>query len=189
MTLGSDGLTVSNFISEESSPNPLFPDRFIFYSPETAQSYKIIVIASNTFGKSAKEINSVPPNPPNGPCFGAVAAPVTIGNCTGHCIQVTLNGNLLEFIAKDTTTSIQDYFYLDLTTSTPSGGNTPIPFTFIEHGLDGNPVPIGSYSIAKQTLNTLTYTDACININSYRILDSTTGGFFDSFKTQKIIVP
>ncbi|RHX79700.1 hypothetical protein [Leptospira yasudae] len=75
MTLSTDGLTVDNFILQESTPNSLFPDRFIFYSPETSQSYKIIVTAFNAFGKSTKEINSVPPNDH---CQGTVNTPVTI---------------------------------------------------------------------------------------------------------------
>ncbi|MBM9577092.1 hypothetical protein JWG45_07985 [Leptospira sp. 201903070] len=188
MTLNPNDLSVNNFILEEATPNPFFPDRFIFFSPETSQPYKIIVVVSNPFGKSFKEINSVPPTPPQGPCYGAISAPVAVGNCDQHCIQVTANGNLIEFVAKDTTASIQNYFYLDLTTTTPAGGATPIPYTYIEFGLDDAQIPIASYSTAKKILDTQTYNDACVNVSSYRAIDGNSG-FFDNFIEQKIIVP
>ncbi|MBM9500272.1 hypothetical protein JWG44_08420 [Leptospira sp. 201903071] len=191
ISLNADGVSVRNYMQEKLNPDSsLFPNRFTFFSPEITQRYKIIIIASNSFGKSSREIISTPPAAPGGPCSGAVNAPTTIGNCAEHCIQVDLNGNTLELTAKDTTTSVQDYFYLDLTTSTPSGGTGPIPFTFIELGLEDPPipVPVGTHSTPKRILDAQNYDDACVGVSSFRTLDGA-GGFSLNYIAKKIIVP
>ncbi|MBM9579801.1 hypothetical protein JWG45_21880 [Leptospira sp. 201903070] len=191
MSLNGDGISVRNYMQEKLNPDStLFPNRFSFFSPEITQRYKIIIVASNSFGKSSKEIISIPPTAPGGPCAGALNAPTTIGNCAEHCVQVDLNGNTMELTAKDTTAAVQDYFYLDLTTSTPSGGTGPTPFSYIEFGVEEPPIPVptGTHSTPKKTLDTQTYDNACVVVSSYRVLDGL-GGFSDHYLTQKIIVP
>ncbi|RHX86092.1 hypothetical protein [Leptospira stimsonii] len=187
--LDADGTTVRNYI-KAIDPSDFFPDRFIWTSPETSASYQIIVVTSNSFGKSTKKINSIAPTPPAGPCNGSIAAPTTIGNCAQHCIEVTMNGNSMEFVAKYTTTSVQDYLYLDFTTENSKGNTGPIPLTFVELGLEEPPVPISAntYSTIKKSFDTQAYTDACVNIASYTFLNSASGSS-DSFVTKKITVP
>ncbi|TGM57873.1 hypothetical protein [Leptospira adleri] len=208
MKLSADGLTVKSFIKENLSPDSPFPDRFTFIVSSQILSYKIIVISVNSFGKSTKEIiatASVPvanpgpapnPNNPNPPeCDGAVSAPTTIGNCSGHCIQVTKNGTVFEFTAKDTISSVKDYFYLGLGLSRPSG--VPILSNFLELGIDieNNQgativlVPASTYSTPKITFDFQNYDTACIEINSYRAFDSDTEGYSDSFVSKKILLP
>ncbi|MBM9501058.1 hypothetical protein JWG44_12425 [Leptospira sp. 201903071] len=174
--------------------------------PKLPLHYKVLVIASNAFGRSSKEIVSSPPSPlvgappgtpqpsPGTPpltneCAGAVPAPVTVGNCAGHCIEVSVNGTLLEFTAKETTAAVLDSFYLDVSGSSPLSG-AGITFDFIHLGKEvglGATVPIGSYSTPKVTLSSQSY--ACIIVSSYRYFDSSPGNFFDSYITKKIILP
>ncbi|RHX84809.1 hypothetical protein DLM78_15320 [Leptospira stimsonii] len=210
MKLSADGISVKGYMKENLSPDPLSPDRFTFILPSQTLSYKIIVIAVNPFGKTSKEIItsvSVPiaiPNPgstpnPNNPippeCDGAIAAPATIGNCAQHCVQVTTIGTVFEFQAKGTTVSVNDYFYIDVGISRPSG--VGIAYNFLELGLDlensqGTTsvlVPAGTYFSPKITYDFLNYDTACVEVNSYRALDAGAGNFSDSFVSKKILLP
>ncbi|EKJ87256.1 hypothetical protein CLV96_3542 [Leptospira meyeri] len=49
------------------------------------QKQKLILVARNEFGSSSKEINFSH----NRDCLGAPLAPTTLGDCNGHCIEVT----------------------------------------------------------------------------------------------------
>ncbi|TGL75094.1 hypothetical protein [Leptospira yasudae] len=192
ITLSADGTTVQNYIQERLNPDPMFPNEFTFLSPETTQPYRIFVLASNSFGKSAKSILSTAPAPPAGPCANAVSAPTTIGNCAEHCIQVTTNGNLIEFRGSVTTVNAEEYLYMDLSSSTPSGGTGPFPFSYIELFSAGEPpvsIAPGTYTTELHSVNSDTYNEnACIGISSYQVLDGA-GGFKDSYLFKKVIIP
>ncbi|TGK24312.1 hypothetical protein EHQ05_15390 [Leptospira yasudae] len=192
IALSADGTTVQNYIQERFNPDPMFPNEFTFLSPETTQPYRIFVLASNSFGKSAKSILSTAPTPPAGPCANAVSAPTTIGNCAEHCIQVTTNGNLIEFRGSVTTVNAEEYLYMDLSSSTPSGGTGPFPFSYIELFSAGEPpvsIAPGTYTTELHSVNSDTYNEnACIGISSYQVLDGA-GGFKDSYLFKKVIIP
>ncbi|MCG6192321.1 hypothetical protein LFX25_03590 [Leptospira sp. FAT2] len=192
ISLDADGETVHNSIQEMTlSANPFTPNQFQAHSPELTQSYKIIIVAKNSFGKSSKNILTTPPASQAGPCDDAVSAPVTIGNCNTHCIQVTKNGSFIELAASATLTTVQDYLYLDISTSSPYGGPGPTQFTYIERGIEEPPVPVavGTYTPPmQQTINTTTYGHACVGVSSYHALDGV-GGFTDANLYKKIRVP
>lgn len=192
IALSADGTTVQNYIQERLNPDPMFPNEFTFLSPETTQPYRIFVLASNSFGKSSKSILSTAPTPPAGPCANAVSAPTTIGNCAEHCIQVTTNGNLIDFRGSVTTVNAEEYLYMDLTSSTPSGGTGPFPFSYIELFSAGEPpvsVAPGTYTTELHSVNSDTYNEnACIGISSYQVSDGS-GGFKDSYLFKKVIIP
>ncbi|MDV6236804.1 hypothetical protein CH379_014340 [Leptospira ellisii] len=185
MQLNADGVSVSNYLQETSNTEPGSSNRFLFTTPETSQSYKVIVIAQSSFGNSSKEIITTPPTPPVGPCAGAVALPTTIGNCADHCIVATLNGNRIELVSRFANPAMMAYLYLDLTTSYASGGTGPTPFEYVEQ-FDA---PAGVYE-ARSDFDRGTYPNACFDISSYGVKDDgTPGGFSDHYLFGKIIVP
>lgn len=186
LNLKPDGVSVTTYIGENNTLTGLNLDEFLFVSPETSMSYKIIVIAESERGHSAKEILSTPPPPPAGPCAGAVAAPIVVGNCADHCIEVTMNGINMEMIARYNNPSNAEYLYMDLSTSTPSGASGPIPFLYIEN--IENASPAGPYATPNAGFDTNAYTGACIDISSYRVRDGASG-FSDSYIVKRIIVP
>ncbi|EKO35834.1 putative lipoprotein [Leptospira santarosai str. CBC379] len=189
MVLDSDGETVRNYL-QEMSPDSFTANRFYHYSRELTQSYKIIVVAKNFFGKSSREITSTPSTPLANFCDSTVPSPVTVGNCADHCIQIATNATNLEFVASSTNTSVQDYLYLDFITFTPNGEIDSTPFAFIELGLEepSVPVAVGTRTTTLRTLNIQTYEHACIEVSSYRVWDGA-GGFSDSYVSGKIQVP
>ncbi|AYV55174.1 hypothetical protein [Leptospira kmetyi] len=189
LQLKPDGVSVTTYITEKLSTEPGSPDTFVFLSPEVSQSYKIIVIAQSQFGNSSKEIISTAPTPPAGVCAGAVSAPVTIGDCSDHCIQVSMNGTNMEFFSRYVNPEPAYYVYLDLNNGTATGGTGPVPFQYIELYEDaGNPVAPGTYETPKVGFDTGTYNEACIAISSYAVADRASG-FSDSYTVKKIIVP
>ncbi|TGM52833.1 hypothetical protein [Leptospira adleri] len=186
LRLKPDGISVTTYIDEENTLTGLNQDEFLFLSPETSMSYKIIVIAESERGYSAKEIISNPPPPPAGPCAGAVAAPVVVGNCADHCIEVTRNGTNMGMIARYNNPSDVEYLYLDLSTSSPGGASGPVPFQYIEQ--IENVIPAGQYATPNAGFDTNAYTGACVDISSYRVRDGASG-FSDSYIVKRIIVP
>ncbi|TGK29517.1 hypothetical protein EHQ12_16985 [Leptospira gomenensis] len=184
LQLNADGVSASNFIQQTSTTEPGSSNRFLFISPETSQRYKVIVIAQSIYGNSSKEIITTPPAIPGGPCAGAVALPVTLGNCAQHCVEATLNGTRIELVSRFNNPALMAYLYMDLTTSY-AGGAGPTPFQYVEQ-FDA---PAGIYE-ARSDFDRNTYTNACFTLSSYQVNDDgTAGGFSDHYLNTTITVP
>nr|WP_109022568.1 hypothetical protein [Leptospira kobayashii] len=184
ISLAPDNYNVINYISatfyDTSSQN------FLFLTPELNSAYKIIVVGSTADAKGNRSIDTVPPPPPASPCAGSVNAPVTIGNCTNHCLVVDLVGNQMGYIAKTTIgTTTEEYLYLDSSSSTTSGGNGPANLSWMEQF---SPIGMGEYQTDQRTFDVTAYSDACVVLSSYLVQDDPTG-FRDNYITGKVIVP
>lgn len=186
MALKTDG-SVSGFIKEEF--DFIESGEFLFLSPELWASYRVIVVARSPSGFSAAQALSNPPPPPPSPCSGAVAAPATIGDCAIQCIQVTLNGAMMELTASYMSPVAMDYVYVDLSTSTAGGAGGPTATSYREEfaGTPGD-LPAGLYSPPMSSFNVNDFNDACVAVSSFYTVDAA-GSFDMGYITGKIIVP
>ncbi|MCT8335336.1 hypothetical protein NUH30_16765 [Leptospira sp. 85282-16] len=184
ISLAADNFNVINYMKVSSYDK--YAGYFFFSSGELYASYKIIVVGSTDDAKGNRSIDTVPPPPPASPCAGSLTAPITIGNCSTHCLVVNLVGNQMEYIAKTSvSTTTEEYLYLDSSSSTVSGSSGPVGLEYIEHF---SPISIGAYQTNPSTFDVTSYNNACVVLSSYLVQEGP-GGFKDTYLTTKVIVP
>lgn len=159
---------------------------FLFFTPELNSSYTILVVGSNSNAKGNISITTSPPPPPTSPCADARTAPTIIGNCNDHCLDIKLVGNQMEVQSKVTVPAdTNEYLYLDLFSSTVSGGIGPIASSFMEQF---SPIGIGTYQTNLRSFDVTTFTNECVVFSSYLAEDKPTG-FKDNYISGKVFVP
>lgn len=113
MTLEADG-TVVNALKQQigTAASP----QSITWGVTSDLRYKILVVAKNEFGMDFKEVISGHPRK----CANALPVPGVAGACGDHCIETSLNGNIMTVKAKFRAQNA-DYLRLDLGIASPSG--------------------------------------------------------------------
>ncbi|TGM74021.1 hypothetical protein EHR01_10915 [Leptospira mtsangambouensis] len=156
-----------------ATPNPGGTIWFSFIHRSNLKQ-KLILVARNEFGSSAKEINFSH----NRDCFGAILAPTTIGDCNGHCIEVTNVAGQWNFKAKYkhgngitfANISVEGF---DHNTGGLLGFDA---FEYLWDPADGLPLPEGIISVSS-TFNPQVNEYTCVALQSIVWIEDENGNF------------
>lgn len=190
IVLKSDGITVEKYVQEASEVSA-FPKQIRFSPPETGASYKIIVVAKNSFGVSVKQGSSKPPVVA-GACgnalnAGTVADPLVIGNCNEYCMKVSLDGNDMQ-MKVEYNAGATSYFYMDLFAWKSDGNIATYNYTELFPDDPSIPIPPGQ-KVAEISINTSTFTEACVSLDSFSIFQENPDTPVYKYLNTRVIVP
>ncbi|TGM74305.1 hypothetical protein EHR01_10940 [Leptospira mtsangambouensis] len=164
MVLEQDGTVINAINYRTLTPvNPNGGAYWYNFKFPSDQKHKLILVARNEFGSSAKEIDFSH----NRNCIGAPLVPIIIGNCDPHCFEISNIAGQLEFKSK---LKHEEITYLEFEiygVSPKTGGHLLVPnsFSYIWDDPAHPPLQPGVTTVAT-SLNQEGKDNICLEIQS-----------------------